>query len=221
MNHFLINDVQQDEEKLVFEKDMLFATLDTFHRRIHLEDRKDFILIDTVGFVSKLPHPLVQAFKATLEEVAEADLLLQIVDVSNPNYPLQMKVTQDVLGELGVHDKKMVFLFNKIDKLEVPFIVPHDLDGYAISARSGEGISKVMGRLKSDLFSQWTRVRLLIPYHRGEIHSRLHEQYTVFQSEYKDSGILVDVDLDGEALGRYQEWINGQEKFSNEDISNG
>lgn len=218
MNHFILHDLQQDADKTVFEKDMLFATLDTFHRRIYLEDRKDFILIDTVGFVSKLPHALVQAFKATLEEVAEADLLLQVVDVSNPNWHLQMQVTQDVLKELGVQDRPMVYLFNKIDKLDAAFIVPHSMDGYGVSAKLGTGIPFVMERLKKDLFNQWRRLRILVPYTRGDVSSRIHEQYTVYRSEYQDQGILMDVELDEEAAGRYQEWVSEQGAFSDEGV---
>ncbi len=97
---------------------MLFATLDTFSRRIELPDNRAFVLVDTVGFVSKLPHALVEAFKATLEEVTEADLLLHVLDVTNSNVGNQKYITDQVLKELGVKDKETLYLYNKIDLLK-------------------------------------------------------------------------------------------------------
>ncbi len=115
MNYLIAHTGEEDLEKQVFEKDMLFATLDTYNRRIVLEDKKAFILTDTVGFVSKLPHSLIDAFKATLEEALHADLLLHVVDISNPYYEMQIKVTHEVLRELKADQKKSVTLYNKID----------------------------------------------------------------------------------------------------------
>ncbi|QHQ63483.1 GTPase HflX [Anaerocolumna sedimenticola] len=102
-------------EKKVFEKDMLFATLETSVRNITLPDNKNFLLTDTVGFISKLPHHLVKAFRSTLEEVAEADLLIHVIDYSNPNYKEQMKVTQETLKELGADQIPVIYAFNKVD----------------------------------------------------------------------------------------------------------
>lgn len=218
MNHLLSLGEIQDSEKQVFEKDMLFATLDTNHRRISLEDRKDFILIDTVGFVSKLPHALVQAFKATLEEVVEADLLLQVVDVSNENYRMQMNVTDMVLKELGVLDKKMIYLYNKIDKAPEDLVTEIQEDVLRISAKTGQGISALMERLRQDLFSAWRTTRLLVPYAKGEISSFLHEQYTVQRSEFQNDGILYDVELDEAGLGKLQEFIIEERFFSDEGV---
>lgn len=216
MNRLLSLGESQDAEKLVFEKDMLFATLDTNHRRISLEDRKDFILIDTVGFVSKLPHALVQAFKATLEEVIEADLLLQVVDVSNENYRMQMNVTDTVLQELGVKDKKMVYLFNKIDRISPEQEVERREDALRISAKTGEGVDALMDCLRQELFSAWEATRLLIPYSKGEVSSFLHEQYTVLRSEYQNEGILFEVELDEAGRGKLQEYLDAERRFSDE-----
>ncbi len=216
MNHLLTLGESTDTEKQVFEKDMLFATLDTNHRRISLEDRKDFILIDTVGFVSKLPHALVQAFKATLEEVVEADLLLQIVDISNENYRMQMNVTDAVLKELGVKDKKMLYLFNKIDRLSPEYEAERRDDSLLISAKTGQGIDVLMARLREELFSAWRPTRVLVPYSKGEISSFLHEQYTVLRSEYQNEGILFEVELDEAGLGKMQEYLDPERRFSDE-----
>lgn len=218
MNRLLTLGEGQDAEKQVFEKDMLFATLDTNHRRISLEDRKDFILIDTVGFVSKLPHALVQAFKATLEEVTEADLLLQVVDVSNENYRMQMNVTDLVLKELGVKDKKMIYLFNKIDRVSQDHATERRDDLLRISAKTGEGIDALMNRLRQELFSAWQSTRILVPYSKGEVSSYLHEQYTVIRSEYQNEGILFEVELDAAGHGKLQEYEDSERRFSDEDI---
>ena len=111
-------------KKEVFEKDMLFATLETSTRNIKLENNKEFLVTDTVGFVSKLPHELVEAFKSTLEEINEADLILHVIDCSNENYDQQIKVTNEVLESIGVKNIPIVYVFNKIDKLENYFYIP-------------------------------------------------------------------------------------------------
>ncbi len=218
MNRLLTLGETTDAEKQVFEKDMLFATLDTNHRRISLEDRKDFILIDTVGFVSKLPHALVQAFKATLEEVAEADLLLQVVDISNENHHMQMQVTETVLTELGVKDKRMIYLFNKIDRMPEGHESQRRDDMLQISAKTGQGIDALMARLRAELFSAWQSTRVLIPYSKGELSSYLHEQYSVVRSEYQEDGILFEAELDDAAIGKLSAYIDEQRRFSDETI---
>lgn len=216
MNRLLRLDAGRDDDKQVFEKDMLFATLDTNHRRISLEDRKDFVLIDTVGFVSKLPHALVQAFKATLEEVAEADLLLQVVDVSNENYRMQIQVTETVLRELGVQDKKMIYLYNKIDRLPEEAQTERREDVLNISAKRGDGMEALVERLRGELFSSWQKVRLLIPYAKGELMALLHDSYTVRRSEYQADGILVEAELDEAAMGRLSDFGADGRSFEDE-----
>ena len=116
MNH-MVERFVGDEEKKVLEKDMLFATLDTTIRRIDTGNNQDFLLTDTVGFIHKLPHGLVKAFRSTLEEIMGADLLLQVVDVSDPGYLEQMETTKETLRELGAGDIPMLFVFNKADRL--------------------------------------------------------------------------------------------------------
>ncbi len=157
MNHLIQMDDRKDEEKLVFEKNMLFATLDTNHRNIKLEDKKEFILIDTVGFVSKLPHALVQAFKATLEEVIEADLLLHVVDGSNENYQMQIDVTDNVLSELGVIEKETVLLFNKMDLVNNPELLPKGTDKLQISALKDVGIDTLIETVKKRVFKDFCK----------------------------------------------------------------
>ena len=116
MNH-MVERFVGDEEKKVLERDMLFATLDTTIRRINTGNNQDFLLTDTVGFIHKLPHGLVKAFHSTLEEIKGADLLLQVVDVSDPGYQEQMETTRETLRELGAGDIPMLIVFNKADRL--------------------------------------------------------------------------------------------------------
>ena len=115
MNAFVERFHPTFEEKQVFEKDMLFATLETSVRHIPLPDRKEFLLTDTVGFVSKLPHHLVKAFRSTLEEVSEADLLIHVVDLSNPNYPQMMEITNQTLKGIGIGEIPTILAYNKAD----------------------------------------------------------------------------------------------------------
>ena len=107
------------EEKAVYVEDMLFATLDTFHRKMTLPSNDEFILIDTVGFVSKLPHGLIDAFKATLEEVLHANLLIHVIDATNENHEMQIRVTEQVLKELKVEERPTIMVYNKIDELKI------------------------------------------------------------------------------------------------------
>lgn len=152
MNKLISMSIEADEEKMVFAKNMLFfATLDTYTRRIEFDDNKPFVLVDTVGFVSKLPHALVQAFKATLEEVVEADLIIHVVDASTEHYKLQISVTNNVLGELGAGEKPEVIAYNKIDLVEDRGSVPKMQDIHHISAVTGEGIDELIQNINSHI----------------------------------------------------------------------
>lgn len=207
MNHILGMDKSKDIEKQVFEKDMLFATLDTHHRNIKLDDRKEFILIDTVGFVSKLPHALVQAFKATLEEVVEADLLLHVVDSSNENYQMQIDVTESVLKELGVTDKKTLILFNKIDLVDNTELLPRQ-DGYLhVSALKEIGLENLLENIKKIVFDDFTKVRMSIPFNKGEVYSFICNHYNVTETNYDENGTSILVELDNIAFNKYKMYI--------------
>ncbi|QXM07494.1 GTPase HflX [Crassaminicella indica] len=194
------------EEKEVYVKDMLFATLDTAHRKIILPSKEEFILIDTVGFVNKLPHALIEAFKATLEEVEEADLLLHIVDATNKDYEMQMKVTNKVLEELDVKNKPMIIVFNKIDQVKNMY-VPSGEDVIHISAVEGIGIEKLICKIKEKIFSHMKKVELLIPYDRGEIVSYLCDKTKVDQCEYKAEGVFVKTCLAPIDYNKYKKYL--------------
>ncbi len=205
MNYFVSNNAD-DPEKTVFEKDMLFATLETANRRIEFEGNKALILTDTVGFVSKLPHNLVEAFKATLEEVTEADLLVHIVDASNEKYQMQIDVTEKVLGEIGVNETPSVYVFNKIDRVEENNI--HELypDALMVSAKNGTNMDNLVETIKSHVFNDYKTVQMLIPYADGSVLSYLNEQANILEQEYTEEGTLLKAELsiiDSEKLKRF------------------
>lgn len=197
----MLDDVQR-AEKSVFEKDMLFATLDTSHRKIDLDSSHSFILIDTVGFVSRLPHTLVEAFKSTLEEVADADLLLHVVDSSYEGYSFHMEVTDRVLKEIGAGDKEKIVVYNKKDIApEEP--IGGDFEHFFISAKTGEGTDCLIERIREKIFAGRIRARLVIPYSRGDIVSYLCEKADVISMEYSEEGTVLDAELTEEDYGRY------------------
>ena len=137
LNELIKTHKDYETEKEVFVKDMLFATLDVTLRKATLPNKRDFLVVDTVGFVSKLPHDLVEAFKATLEEVKYADLILHVIDATNSSFELQKQTTESVLKELGADDKKTIIVYNKIDRLELDIYPRNREDRIYISAKKG------------------------------------------------------------------------------------
>jgi len=197
MNRLLA--LSEKEEKSVFEKNMLFATLDTSQRLIRLDSNHEFILIDTVGFVSKLPHSLIEAFKATLEEVRYADLLIHVVDASYEACEFHIDVTEKVLSEIGAGDKETVFVYNKMDLVDgAAEAVLFGRPGIELSALTGQNVDELIGAIRSSLFSDQKMTRLLIPYHRGDISSYLCEKAKPEKMEYRDEGTYFEISL-GEA----------------------
>ena len=193
-------------EKSVFEKNMLFATLETSTRHIQLPDNKQFLLTDTVGFVSKLPHQLVKAFRSTLEEVTEADLLLHVVDLSHPEFQTQIEITNKVLDELGVKETPMVYVYNKADLVEDEF-TPSTKEAVRISAKNLTNIDTLIDCIKSHIFQHYVKASFLIPYDRGNLVSYLNEHANVFDTEYLENGTLITVECsehDAHRLAEYK-----------------
>lgn len=193
--------------KSVKEKDMLFATLDTQHRRIQLEKGKEFVLIDTVGFVSSLPHSLVEAFKSTLEEVTAADLLLHVVDASYPDNDFHIEVTDSVLKEIGAGSIEKIMVFNKIDKGST--FVHHEpgTDEVYISAKYGDHIDELVEKIRSHIFGNMVKVKLIIPYTRGDLSSYVCEKGKVISMEYLEEGTCFEVELKEEDFRRLKEYV--------------
>ena len=193
-------------EKSVFEKNMLFATLETSTRQIQLPDNKQFLLTDTVGFVSKLPHQLVKAFRSTLEEVTEADLLLHVVDLSHPEFQTQIEITNKVLEELGVKETPMIYVYNKADLVEDEF-TPSTKESVRISAKNLENIDTLIDSIKSHIFKHYVKASFLIPYDRGTLISYLNEHAHVYETEYLENGTLITVECsehDAQRLAEYK-----------------
>lgn len=208
MNKLMEMTGKPQEDKEVYVEDMLFATLDTSHRKMILPSKEAFILIDTVGFVSKLPHSLIEAFKATLEEVQYADLLIHVVDATNPNYEMQIKVTEQVLEELDAKDQTTILVFNKIDKIEPEnLFMPFGEDALAISAAKGIGIDELMEKIKEKIFSHMKMTVLLLPYGRGDIVSYLCDKTKVNKTEYREDGVFIETYLGPADYNKYKEYI--------------
>ncbi|VIF87920.1 GTP-binding protein, HflX type [Clostridioides difficile] len=207
LNELIKTHKDYEQEKEVFVKDMLFATLDVTLRKALLPNKKEFLVVDTVGFVSKLPHDLVEAFKATLEEVQYADLILHVIDATNTSYELQKSTTEGVLKELGVNDKKHILVYNKVDKLELDIYPKSQEDIVYISAKQGINMDKLLNMIEIALMENTYSVRLMLPYERGDIFSRIKDKYNVENFEYGENGITLDVDLDEEDFNIYREYI--------------
>ena len=204
MNCFL--SMEDREDKQVFEKNMLFATLDTSQRLITLDDNKSFILVDTVGFVDKLPHSLVNAFKATLEEVSKADLLVHVVDCGFEKPDFHIDVTRKVLKELGAENKTELLVFNKSD-LYPDFDAIDYPASLKTSAKTGEGIDRLIEAVKSEIFSDIEVVELLIPFNRGDVVSAIVSKSKPMETKYLENGTYLKVELNSEERGRWQSFI--------------
>lgn len=191
----------KDDDKQVFEKDMLFATLDTSVRRLHFKDNKDFLISDTVGFVSHLPHQLVQAFKSTLSEAAKADLLVQVIDVSDPNYRDMIKTTEETLKEIGVENIPMIYAFNKADLTEAPY---PEIFGNQItySAKDPASIEKIVELIKENIFKDDRIVTFKIPFSEGRYLDELNVRGTVLETTYEEDGTVVSANVSPELHSR-------------------
>lgn len=193
-------------EKKVLEKNMLFATLETSVRNITLPNNKSFLLTDTVGFISKLPHQLVKAFRSTLEEVAEADLLIHVVDYSNPNYQEQIAVTKKTLKELGAEDIPTIYAFNKVDLAEGETLMAGNEAVY-LSAKKQIGMDKLVEAITQNIFKQYIACEMNIPYDKGSILSYLKEKGNILSTEYKEDGVYVSIECKEEDYNRYREYV--------------
>ena len=192
------------EQDLVFEKDMLFATLDTKSRRIQQTNKPPFILIDTVGFISKLPHELVRSFQTTLLDVLNADLLLHIVD-STGNYTEEMNVTKNVLRQIEANSIERILVMTKKDLAFKPLDL--DEDYIYISNKTKENYDELIQAIYGHIYHDRRITDLLIPFTDGQIYARLKETTTIIQNQYLDTGIYVSAVLSPEQINIYQKYI--------------
>lgn len=227
-------DEGEDEEKHVLEKDMLFATLDTTVRKIMPPDHHAFLLSDTVGFIHKLPHNLVEAFQSTLEEAKEADLLIQVVDYSDEHYKEQIAVTNETLKRLQADGIPMLYVYNKAD-LVSPDALPglsgvgtEELtahlpvvskvnsggglttvsgDAIYLSAKRRIGMEELVGLIEEKLAGDYKECTLLIPYTDGRAVSYLNENAVVYETEYAAEGVRMRVNCKKEDYGYYRKYV--------------
>ena len=191
----------------VLSEDKLFATLDPTTRKLELPCGENVLLTDTVGFIRKLPHHLVKAFKSTLDEVVYADILLIVSDVTDPEVAEHIEVTKSVIEDLGASDKPVIYVYNKCDLLEET-ITDIDSDNTVIlSGATGEGIDKMLSLIEETIHRFKKKYKLLIPYSAQSVLSALYNNFTVGEVEYIDDGISVEAILDERGRGQYAKYI--------------
>ena len=191
----------------VLSEDKLFATLDPTTRKLELPSGENVLLTDTVGFIRKLPHHLVKAFKSTLDEVVYADILLIVSDITDPEVAEHIEVTKNVIEELGASDKPIIFVYNKCDKLEGDIPVPEDENTVVVSGVSGQGIDSLLSAIEDTIHQFKKKYTLLIPYSNQSVVSALYNGYSVESVDYVDDGISVTVILDERGRGMYGKYI--------------
>ena len=195
----------------ILAEDKLFATLDPTSRRCPLPSGQPLVITDTVGFVRNLPHRLVDAFKATLEEAIVSNFLIHVMDVNSPEVEAHAETTLNVLNELGAKDKKIITVFNKIDALwdkstrtELALQYP---DALFISAHSGEGIDILQDQMEAIIEADFAQLRLLIPHERYDLVARLHREGGVRKEEAQDKGFYLVASVPERLLGTIQPYI--------------
>lgn len=204
----LVTRFSKDESKKVLEKDMLFATLETSVRQIDPPGQKSFLLSDTVGFIDKLPHNLIKAFRSTLQEVQDADLILHVIDFSDPDFTEHIRVTRETLEELSASHIPVLYVYNKADKLDAgakPKLVDNKL---YISARQEEGIDALLLAIDGCLSKEDKEVTLLIPFSEGHIISVLTKDANILSTRYLPEGTLITVRGSAGVIDRYLQYEN-------------
>lgn len=192
--------------KKVFQEDMLFASLQTASRQVLLKGHYPIVMSDTVGFINQLPHHLVQAFRSTLEEVKEADLLLHVIDASSPYHEQQIETTKQVLESLGVKDTPVIYVYNKIDLNHYPFLQPQKPYIYT-SIKDNVNINELEDMMVQVLFKDYEVIEMIIPYDDGGVYQRLKQKYEVFKEEYLDNGIYISLFIDKREKSLYEKYI--------------
>ncbi|HEX7621861.1 MAG TPA: GTPase HflX [Anaerolineales bacterium] len=194
----------------IYVADQLFATLDPTTRRVELSGGYQALFTDTVGFIQKLPTTLVAAFRATLEEIAEADLLLHVVDISHPNAMNQAEAVHETLEEIEAEHVPVITVLNKIDRLSDPAAARNAVEQFpqavAISARTGEGIGDLLGMLRSTLYETFTPILIRLPYQQGQLISLFHEFGQIERLEHGRKGVLMQGRIPGRLVAQFKPW---------------
>ncbi len=194
----------------VYVADQLFATLDPTTRKVELPDSSQALFTDTVGFIQKLPTTLVAAFRATLEEIAEADLLLHLVDISHPNALNQAEAVHQTLEEIDAGHVPELTVLNKIDRLSDPEAARRAVDLFpqavAISARTGAGVDDMLGHIRRSLYETFTPILVRLPYQQGQLISLFHEFGQVERLEHGRKGVLMQGRIPGRLVAQFKPW---------------
>ena len=181
---------------MVLQKDMLFATLETTIRKITPPGKSPFYLSDTVGFIDKLPHNLVDAFRSTLEEACEADLLLQVVDVSDPYYKDHMRVTNETLAELGAGHIPQIVVYNKADRVpEISSLPRVGRQQIHMAAGKGIGVDALMEMIMQEIYGKLFHAKVLLPYTEGGLHNLMQKEANILVQEYRGDGIYLELEV--------------------------
>lgn len=191
----------------VLSENKLFATLDPTTRKLELPSGESVLLTDTVGFIRKLPHHLVDAFKSTLDEVKYADILVMVVDASDNEAAAHIEVTKEVIADLGGADKPIIYAYNKCDLCENAEYAPANENTVLISASTGDGIDALLSMIEDVVSQSKQRCLLLIPYTEQSALSVLYDKCTVLSVDYAEAGVVVEAILDKRALGQYKRYI--------------
>lgn len=202
----LVRQFGKSEEKQVFVKNMLFATLDTSVRQLTFPDQKKMLLSDTVGFVSQLPTQLVQAFRSTLAEAASADLLIQVVDYADPNREAMMATTEQTLHEIGVNDVPMITVFNKADLTEADY-PSRAGDQLILSAQDDASVKMLVDAMKEKVFHNYVTANFLIPFADGEVVAYLNDNAHVLSTDYEAEGTALKVELQQADFDRFKKYV--------------
>ena len=204
--NYMIDRFVKDDEKKVFEEDMLFATLETSVRKIELDDNRKFLLSDTVGFISELPHDLVKAFRSTLEEIKNADLLLEVIDYSDPDFAEHIEVTKETLEKIGASDIPIIYVYNKseymLDKL--PLVDENEI---YLSVKEKRGMDELLDMIIANIFSDYKKCKMLIPFEHGSIVSYLNEHANVISTDYEEKGTILIVECNEAQYNKYKNYI--------------
>ena len=183
---------------------MLFATLETSVRHIKVSGNKSFLLSDTVGFVSDLPHNLVKAFRSTLEEVCEADLLIHVVDISNPHYEAQIDVTKETLKQIGADHIPVIYAYNKIDLVDETL---EHKEGIYISAKKNRGIEKLINLICDEVFTDRIQCTMLIPYEDVKAVPYFNQNANVLDTAYVNEGTVLNMECTQMDFYKYKKYV--------------
>lgn len=196
----------QSLNKQVLVEDMLFASLETSVRNVTLPDNRSFLLTDTVGFVDRLPHHLVRAFRSTLEEAIGADLLIHVVDYSNPNYERQMSITDETLRQIGIIDIPVIHVYNKVDLTDLSIPIVNN-DSVFLSAKHRVGIEELTQLISSRIFRDFVQCEMLVPYAQGQVVSYLNENALVLSTSYEEDGARLVLECRRSDAAKYHCYI--------------